>query len=119
MAFFGFFNVYALRVNLSVAIVAMTENRTVHYDNGTIGYVCICFIVDNNGIGNEHFAYQTGTIFSMESKRTRISSKLILLGLYNDSVCRRSACIKNWWKFGMIKSNQLVTTHVACCVLEE
>ncbi|XP_035917149.1 sialin isoform X2 [Anopheles stephensi] len=38
MAFLGFFNVYSLRVNLSVAIVAMTENRTVHYDNGTVGY---------------------------------------------------------------------------------
>lgn len=39
MAFLGFFNVYSLRVNLSVGIVAMTENRTVHYENGTIGYV--------------------------------------------------------------------------------
>ncbi|XP_055322850.1 vesicular glutamate transporter 1-like [Sitodiplosis mosellana] len=38
MAFFGFFNVYSLRVNLSVGIVAMTENRTVYYENGTIGY---------------------------------------------------------------------------------
>ncbi|XP_041771884.1 sialin-like [Anopheles merus] len=38
LAFFGFFNVYSLRVNLSVAIVAMTENRTVQYPNGTIGY---------------------------------------------------------------------------------
>lgn len=41
MAFLGFFNVYSLRVNLSVAIVAMTENRTVHYENGTVGYVSI------------------------------------------------------------------------------
>lgn len=39
MAFFGFFNVYSLRVNLSVAIVAMTEERPVTYPNGTIGYV--------------------------------------------------------------------------------
>lgn len=39
MAFLGFFNVYSLRVNLSVGIVAMTENRTVEYANGTIGYV--------------------------------------------------------------------------------
>lgn len=39
MAFCGFFNVYSLRVNLSVGIVAMTENRTIHYENGTIGYV--------------------------------------------------------------------------------
>lgn len=38
MAFFGFFNVYSLRVNLSVGIVAMTENRTVVYPNGTIGH---------------------------------------------------------------------------------
>lgn len=42
MAFFGFFNVYSLRVNLSVGIVAMTENRTIHYENGTIGYVSVC-----------------------------------------------------------------------------
>ncbi|XP_073838325.1 major facilitator superfamily transporter 9 [Musca autumnalis] len=34
MAFFGFFNVYSLRVNLSVAIVAMTENRTIIDENG-------------------------------------------------------------------------------------
>lgn len=38
MAFFGFFNVYALRVNLSVAIVAMTENRTVIVTNSTGTY---------------------------------------------------------------------------------
>ncbi|XP_001849053.2 sialin [Culex quinquefasciatus] len=37
MAFLGFFNVYALRVNLSVAIVAMTEVRDVDYGNGTVG----------------------------------------------------------------------------------
>lgn len=38
MAFFGLFNVYALRVNLSVAIVAMTENRTVVDPDGNISY---------------------------------------------------------------------------------
>lgn len=38
MAFFGFFNVYSLRVNLSVGIVAMTENRTMRYENGTEYY---------------------------------------------------------------------------------
>jgi MFS transporter, ACS family, solute carrier family 17 (sodium-dependent inorganic phosphate cotransporter), other len=38
MAFFGLFNVYALRVNLSVAIVAMTENRTIEHENGTKSY---------------------------------------------------------------------------------
>lgn len=36
MAFFGFFNVYALRVNLSVAIVAMVELRNVTLANGTM-----------------------------------------------------------------------------------
>lgn len=39
MAFFGFCNVYSLRVNLSVGIVAMTEKRPVEYANGTVGYV--------------------------------------------------------------------------------
>jgi ACS family sodium-dependent inorganic phosphate cotransporter len=35
LAFLGFFNVYALRVNLSVAIVAMTTSRNVTLNNGT------------------------------------------------------------------------------------
>jgi hypothetical protein len=35
LAFLGFFNVYALRVNLSVAIVAMTASRNVTLSNGT------------------------------------------------------------------------------------
>ncbi|XP_065208516.1 sialin-like [Planococcus citri] len=39
LAFLGFFNVYTLRVNLSVAIVAMTKNYTVIADNGTITYM--------------------------------------------------------------------------------
>lgn len=38
MAFFGFCNVYALRVNLSVAIVAMTSNYS-HIENGTEQFV--------------------------------------------------------------------------------
>lgn len=41
LAFFGFFNIYSLRVNLSIAIVAMTENRTITHSNGTIEYVSI------------------------------------------------------------------------------
>ncbi|KAJ9573906.1 hypothetical protein L9F63_008705 [Diploptera punctata] len=36
MAFFGFFGVYAMRVNLSVAIVAMTSEKNVTLRNGTI-----------------------------------------------------------------------------------
>ncbi|KAL3281332.1 hypothetical protein HHI36_004540 [Cryptolaemus montrouzieri] len=39
MAFFGFFNVYALRANLSIAIVAMTENKSIVVDNGTTIYI--------------------------------------------------------------------------------
>lgn len=35
LAFLGFVNLYTMRVNLSVAIVAMTENRTVEHDDGT------------------------------------------------------------------------------------
>ncbi|XP_049792913.1 vesicular glutamate transporter 1-like isoform X3 [Schistocerca nitens] len=38
MAFLGFCNVYALRVNMSVAIVAMSSNRTSVDQNGTITY---------------------------------------------------------------------------------
>jgi ACS family sodium-dependent inorganic phosphate cotransporter len=38
MAFFGFCNVYALRVNLSVAIVAMTSNYS-YIENGTEQFV--------------------------------------------------------------------------------
>ncbi|XP_059613114.1 sialin-like [Phlebotomus argentipes] len=36
LAFLGFINAYALRVNLSVAIVAMTEPRNVTLDDGTV-----------------------------------------------------------------------------------
>ncbi|XP_055626995.1 sialin-like [Toxorhynchites rutilus septentrionalis] len=38
MTFFGFFNVYSLRVNLSVAIIAMTEIREVLDANGLAGF---------------------------------------------------------------------------------
>ncbi|KAF5289891.1 hypothetical protein FQA39_LY14953 [Lamprigera yunnana] len=38
LAFFGFFNVYALRVNLSIAIVAMTENKTIVLEDGNVTY---------------------------------------------------------------------------------
>ncbi|CAG9864851.1 unnamed protein product [Phyllotreta striolata] len=36
LAFFGFFNVYALRANLSIAIVDMTQLKNVTLENGTI-----------------------------------------------------------------------------------
>lgn len=36
LAFLGYVSNYSLRVNLSVAIVAMTQNRSVNYGNGTI-----------------------------------------------------------------------------------
>jgi len=38
LAFFGFINIYTLRINLSVAIVAMTENRTIEHANGSVTY---------------------------------------------------------------------------------
>ncbi|XP_023344721.1 vesicular glutamate transporter 1 [Eurytemora carolleeae] len=36
LAFLGFCNIYMLRVNLSVAVVAMTTNKTHVYPNGTV-----------------------------------------------------------------------------------
>ena len=39
LAFFGFCVIYMLRVNLSVAIVAMTQNRTHTEDDGSIAVV--------------------------------------------------------------------------------
>lgn len=39
LAFFGFFNIYSLRVNLSIAIVAMTEKKALTLPNGTTTYV--------------------------------------------------------------------------------
>lgn len=41
LAFFGFFNIYSLRVNLSIAIVAMTEKKSITLPNGTTSYVSI------------------------------------------------------------------------------
>lgn len=39
LAFFGFFNVYSLRVNLSIGIVAMTENKSITLEDGNTTYV--------------------------------------------------------------------------------
>lgn len=39
LAFFGFFNVYALRANLSIAIVAMTQNNSLVDEHGHTVYV--------------------------------------------------------------------------------
>lgn len=41
LAFLGYISNYSLRVNISVAIVEMTKNRTVEYPDGTVGYVWI------------------------------------------------------------------------------
>lgn len=35
LAFLGFVNLYTMRVNLSIAIVAMTENRTIENPDGS------------------------------------------------------------------------------------
>ena len=47
LAFFGFVNVYMLRVNLSIAVVAMTSNKTRMLRNGTevnVSFITLCFI---------------------------------------------------------------------------
>ena len=47
LAFFGFVNVYMLRVNLSIAVVAMTSNKTRMLRNGTevnVSFIRLCFI---------------------------------------------------------------------------
>ena len=46
MAFFGFCVIYMLRVNLSVAIVAMTQNRTHTAEDGTIAVVRLFVITE-------------------------------------------------------------------------
>jgi len=38
LTFLGFINLYTLRINLSVAIVAMTEIRTINHSNGSVTY---------------------------------------------------------------------------------
>jgi MFS transporter, ACS family, solute carrier family 17 (sodium-dependent inorganic phosphate cotransporter), other len=38
MVFTGLFNCFALRINLSVAVVAMTENKTIQNDDGSKSY---------------------------------------------------------------------------------
>lgn len=40
MGFLGFANVYAMRVNLSVAVVAMVNHTALPADNGTVLDVC-------------------------------------------------------------------------------
>ena len=40
MAFLGFVNVYALRVNLSVALVAMVNSSATHGENKTVDSDC-------------------------------------------------------------------------------
>jgi ACS family sodium-dependent inorganic phosphate cotransporter len=41
MGFFGFFSMYTLQSNLNIAIVAMTENKTIVLDNNTVVYVSL------------------------------------------------------------------------------
>lgn len=39
LSFLGFLNLYTMRVNLSVAIVAMTDNRTIEHSDGSFEFV--------------------------------------------------------------------------------
>lgn len=38
MVFLAFINMYTLRLNLSIGIVAMTENRTIEHEDGSVTY---------------------------------------------------------------------------------
>lgn len=38
LTFLGFINVYTLRINLSVGIVAMTQNTTIEHPDGSVTY---------------------------------------------------------------------------------
>lgn len=102
MAFCGFFNVYSLRVNLSVGIVAMTENRTVHYENGTIGWVSdwqSYMYVLNYMFTNwfpKLWPLHSGTRLPMGFQRERPNFELIFLGLHYDTIPWRSIWRQNW-----------------------
>lgn len=104
MAFLGFFNVYSLRVNLSVGIVAMTEKRPIEYENGTIGYVSgnlqsiPLLSGSNRKILKQLFS--TGTRLSVEYQGTWIDTELIFLGIHNDTILGRIIWCENWWQFG-------------------
>lgn len=93
MAFLGFCNVYTLRVNLSVGIVAMTENRTIHYENGTTGFVSqinsdfdlvFLSLTVEHTLLNHHTIL--GTTLPLEFQRARSHTEFILLRLHYDTV---------------------------------
>lgn len=92
LAFFGFFNVYSLRVNLSVAIVAMTENRTIDYGNGTYGYVrerWALRLLYRRQLENVFNVWLfLGTIFQLDFNRTGSHSEFIFLWIHSNSTCR-------------------------------
>ena len=52
LAFFGFCVIYMLRVNLSVAIVAMTANKMHTHENGTIAVVRHSLFDFEQSLGN-------------------------------------------------------------------
>ncbi|XP_026470914.1 sialin-like [Ctenocephalides felis] len=64
LAFFGFFNAYALRVNLSIAVVAMTNNDTKILENGTIVNIAPEFDWDKQTTGILLSAFFYGYIIS-------------------------------------------------------
>ncbi|XP_013392278.1 vesicular glutamate transporter 3 [Lingula anatina] len=63
MAFLGFFNVYALRVNLSIAVVAMLSNRT-EVVNGTVVQIEPEFSWDSRLVGLILGSFFYGYIFT-------------------------------------------------------
>lgn len=105
MAFLGFFNVYSLRVNLSVGIVAMTEKRPIEFANGTIGYVSCCvYLYCNEYVVFIYFCFSTvpgtGTRFPVGQQGTWTHIEFILLGLHHHTISGRIIWTENRREFG-------------------
>lgn len=91
LAFLGYISNYSLRVNLSVAIVKMTEIREIVHENGTIGYV----LHMQNSVLTESFTlFKTflGARLQLELTRERTDTQFFLLGLYIYTIRRWCFC---------------------------
>lgn len=65
MSFLGFMNLYAMRVNLSVAIVAMVTHNTTNVIGSNVSSECSANDASANGTdGNQNVSYITDTVVS-------------------------------------------------------